>query len=128
MATSIFLAQLIGPLLLVMGVGILVRPQHWRAMAKEFIASPALIYLAGVLAFVPGLAIVLSHNVWTADWRIVVTALGWLALVGGIVRLLLPQQVQAMGRAMIERPAVLTSGAIVMLALGALLAFFGYFR
>jgi uncharacterized protein YjeT (DUF2065 family) len=128
MTTSIFLAKLIGPLLVVMGAGILVNPAVWRAMAREFIASPALIYLAGVLAFVPGLAIVLTHNVWTADWRVVVTLLGWLALLGGVVRLLMPRQVKAAGAAMIARPAVLTSAGGVFLALGAVLCFFGYIR
>ena len=33
-----------------------------------------------------GLAIVLVHNVWTFDWRVIITILGWLAVLGGIFR------------------------------------------
>lgn len=128
MQTSIFLAKLIGPLLLVMGAGILIKPADFRTMVQGFIGNTALIYLAGVLAFVPGLAVVLTHNVWTADWRIAITLLGWLALIAGIIRILLPQQVQAAGAVLIARPATLAAAGIAFAAIGALLCFFGYFR
>ena len=36
---------------------------------------------------------VLVHNVWVADWRIVITLLAWLTLIKGIVRLNLPHAV-----------------------------------
>jgi hypothetical protein len=126
MQTSIFLARLIGPLLLVMGVGMLANREGYRGMAEEFLASRALIYVAGLLAFVPGLAIVLVHNVWAFDWRVIITLLGWLSLIGGIFRLLAPQQVTAVGSAMLARPKYLTGGGIVVLALGAVLSLFGY--
>ena len=126
MQTSAFLAQLIGPLLLVMGVGMAANADSYRAMAEEFLASRALIYIAGLLAFVPGLAIVLVHNVWAFDWRVIVTLLGWLSLIGGIFRLVLPQKVTAVGAAMLARPGYLTGGGIATLALGAILSLFGY--
>ena len=47
-------------------------------MADEFLRSRALIYLSGVLIHDGGLAIVLTHNVWVADWRVLITLLGWL--------------------------------------------------
>ena len=50
-------------------------------MAGEFIGSRALIYVAGVLAFMPALALVLAHNVWVADWRVLITLIGWFALI-----------------------------------------------
>lgn len=126
METSVFLAQLIGPLLLVMGVGMLVNREGYRTMAEEFLASRALIYIAGLMAFVPGLALVLVHNVWAVDWRVIITLLGWLSLLGGIFRLLLPQQVTAVGSAMLARRNALTGGGIAMLALGAILSLAGY--
>lgn len=128
MQKSVFLAQLIGPLLLVMGVGMVANAESYRAMAHEFLASRALIYIAGLLAFVPGLAIVLVHNVWAFDWRVIITLLGWLSLLGGIFRLLLPRQVTAVGSAMLARPGYLTGGGIAVLALGAILTVFGYLQ
>jgi uncharacterized membrane protein len=128
MPTSIFLAKLIGQILMVIGIGMLVNAKVYRTLVDEFLRSHALIYLSGLLSITAGLAIVLSHNVWTADWRIIITILGWLAAIGGALRIALPQQVEMIGRAIYARPMALTIGGAVVLALGALLSFFGYFR
>ena len=80
MATSIFLARLIGPLLLIaVGLGLLVNRTRYRALADEFLRSRALIYplrrdhTAGRASRSCS-----RHNVWTADWRVLITLLGWL--------------------------------------------------
>lgn len=126
MYPSLFLAQLIGPTLLVIGLGMIVSRDAYRTMAQEFLGSRALIYIAGILAFVPGLAIVLTHNVWVAGWPVIITLFGWLALLGGIFRLVFPQEVTRLGSRIIAMPSALTVGGIVVLVLGAVLSFFGY--
>ena len=128
MQTSLFLAKLIGPTLLVVGVGMLINRDGYRDMAREFLGSRALIYLAGILAFVPGLAMVLAHNVRAADWRIVITILSWLALIGGAFRILFPQEVTRIGTRVIGNPNAMLIGGAVTLVLGAILCFYGYAR
>ncbi|MEQ8267183.1 MAG: hypothetical protein RH982_08300 [Parvibaculum sp.] len=127
MQSSVFLAQLLGPTMLVLGIGMIVNRDASRIMAQEFIASRALIFIAGIFAFVPGLAIVLAHNVWVMGWPVIVTAFGWIALLGGIFRLLFPQEVTRLGARMIATPAALPAGGACMILLGAILSFFGYF-
>lgn len=126
MYPSLFLAQLVGPTLFVIGLGMIVSRDAYRTMAQEFLGSRALIYIAGILAFVPGLAIVLTHNVWVAGWPVIITLFGWLALLGGIFRLIFPQEVTRIGSRIIAMPSALTVGGIAVLALGAVLSFFGY--
>ncbi len=128
MQTSLYLAKLIGPTLVVIGIGMLVNRGGYRDMAREFLASRALIFLAGLFAFVPGLAVVLAHNVWTADWRIIITILGWLALIGGAFRILFPQEVTRIGTRVIGNTSIMLIGGVVTLAIGALLSFYGYAR
>jgi hypothetical protein len=128
MSTSIFLARLIGPTLLAIGIGMIVNREGYREMAREFLASRALIYLAGLLALVPGLAIVLTHNVWVADWRVLITLFGWLAVIGGVFRLLFPQEVTRIGSRMIAAQNYMTIGGAVVLVLGAVLSFYGFVR
>jgi hypothetical protein len=60
MATSVFLAKLIGPILLVMGPGPLVNARSSRAMAAEFLRSDALISRSGVLSVSAGRAVALT--------------------------------------------------------------------
>ena len=126
MQTSRFLARLLGPTLLVIGLGMLANREGYRAMAREFLQSRALIYLAGLLALVPGLAIVLVHNVWAFDWRLIITIFGWLAVIGGVLRLLAPQRVTAIGETLLASQTYMLIAGVVVLALGGLLAFFGY--
>lgn len=128
MKNSTFLAQLIGPVFVVMGAGMLVSPRDYRTMAEEFLRSRALIYIAGLMALVPGLAIVLTHNVWISDWRLIITLLGWLGVIGGVFRLLFPQQVTAIGSRMLGRPEWLRIPGAMVVALGLILAYFGFVR
>ena len=128
MTTSFFLARLIGPFALALGLALLVQGSGFRTFASEFMASPALIFLSGVITLPAGLAIVLTHNVWTPDWRVVITIVGWLAVVTGAIRMILPQQAAAKARGLIANPLVPKIGAAVWLAIGALLCFYGYYH
>jgi hypothetical protein len=128
MQASIFLAKLIGPVLLAGAVGLFANATAYRAMAREFLQSPALIYLSGLLTMTAGVAIVLTHNVWVADWPVLITILGWLAAIGGAARIILPAQVRSIGETMLKSQATLMVGGAIWLAIGALLCFVGYFR
>ena len=77
---------------LALGLALVFQGTGFRAFASEFMASPALIFLSGVITLPAGLAIVLTHNVWTADWRVVITIVGWLAVVTGAIRMIVPQR------------------------------------
>jgi uncharacterized membrane protein len=126
MANSIFLAKLIGPLMLAVGIGIFVNGAVYRLLADEFLRSRALIYLSGLLTMTAGLAIVLTHNVWRADWAVIITILGWLLLIGGAFRIVMPQGTERVGRRLLKEKHGLTIGGIVWVALGAVLCVFGY--
>src|ERR1700694_4190948 len=100
MSTSLFLARLIGPVMLVVGLAVFANQRGFRDMSEEFLASRALMFLSGLLVMPVGLAIVLTHNIWTTDWRVLITLFGWLTTIGGALRLLAPMFVVKIGRAM----------------------------
>ena len=127
MPTSVFLAKLIGPVMLAVGVGLIANAAAYRKLADEFLQSTALIYLSGLLTMTAGMALILTHNVWAADWRILITLLGWLTAIGGAARIVVPQAPQ-IGRRLTAQPAFLTVAAVIWLGIGAVLCFFGYFR
>jgi hypothetical protein len=128
MQRSIFLAKLIGPFLAVCGVALIFNADAFRVIGDEIVRSPALIYIAGVLALVAGLAIVITHNEWTADWRVAITLSGWLCVFAGVMRLVFPRVVEAIGAsamAIVSNGWIIGEG-IVILALGTWLSFKGY--
>lgn len=116
-----------GPVMLVAAVALFVNRASYKAMAREFLHSPALIYLSGLLAMTAGVAVVLAHNVWAADWRVIITLFGWAASIGGAVRIALPDQVRTIGERMIGNQTAMTIGGGLWLVVGAVLCFYGYF-
>src|ERR1035441_8149963 len=100
MQRSVYLAKLIGPICLVIGIGMLINGAVYRTIIGEFLHSYALIYIAGVLGMLGGLALVNAHNEWKAGWPVIITLIGWLALLGGIFRILVPQEAALIGTSM----------------------------
>jgi hypothetical protein len=128
MPTSIFLAKLIGPVMLIAGIAILVNRKELDVIAQELLRSHLLFMLLGLIDFSVGLAIVLTHNVWVADWRVVITLLGWLLIARGAVRLLIPDQVKPLGARLLKNPNVVTGSLATTAGIGLVVSYFGYVR
>jgi len=126
MDTSIFLARLIGPVMLAVGASMLINRENALAMAEDFLEHRGLIFLAGIITLVTGLAIVLTHNVWEASWPVIITIIGWLCIFGGIFRMAFPDSVQAIGRSMLEKPGALLASGIGQIVFGLWLSWLGY--
>ena len=84
-----FIARLIGPAYLAVGIGILLNGSFYSGLVAEAVKSPTLIYFSGLLALVSGLAILNVHRSWSG-WPVLITIIGWLLVIGGAVRLVLP--------------------------------------
>jgi len=126
MQRSHYLAKLMGPVFMAIGAGMLLNRPIYPVMADEFLASYAFIYLSGLLALPLGIAVVLAHNVWVANWRVIITVFGWLAMLGGIFRIVYPQLVQRVGGAIVHLAAAPLLGGTLLLVLGGVLSYFGY--
>jgi hypothetical protein len=124
---SLFLARLIGPVVLAAAIGVLANGAVYRGLSEEFVRSPALIYITGILGMSVGVAILLNHNVWAADWRVLITIFGWLAAIGGAQRIIWPQATEAAVRWFLANPTSLVVTGIIWLVIGAVLCFYGYF-
>jgi uncharacterized membrane protein HdeD (DUF308 family) len=128
MATSLFLAKLIGPILLISGIAMLINRKSFDVLAEEILRSQVLVFLFGTIDLGLGLAIVLTHNLWVADWRVIITLLGWLMIVRGAARMLLPAQVKEFGTKLVKNRCAITASFSVVLVLGLVLSYFGYAR
>jgi len=126
MQTSIFIAKLMGPILFALGLAILLDQKTMRAMAKGLLANHALIFLFGILDLLLGLLIVLVHNVWVMDWRVIITVIGWISIFRGLVRMLCIPYIIKNGPRLLKKPGLLTGASIGVLIIGAVLSYYGY--
>lgn len=128
MTTSKSIAALTGPTLVAGAVAVLLNLGTWPTLVEQAFRDPALIFVSGFLLFVAGLAIVRAHNRWEGGWPVLVTVVGWLALLGGLSRILFPTRLVRIAVGAVEITGVLPAVAIVCLVVGAFLSFKGYSR
>jgi uncharacterized protein YjeT (DUF2065 family) len=126
MAHSKQIAGLIGPLLAAIGVAVLINRNIIPTTIGELAHNYGLVFLSGLLILLAGLAIVRVHNVWDGGWPILVTLIGWLAIVSGLVRMWLPQAAAPIAEALASNATGLLIAGLVVLAVGAFLSFKAY--
>lgn len=126
MESSLLLARLIGPLFVLVGVGVLVNRRHYAAMMKRFLENTELYYFSGILAFLVGEVLVLFHNLWVWDWRVAITVIGWMSLLKGAVRIVFPVAGLKAATSFTGSGWYLNAGAFVIVVFGAWLAYQGF--
>jgi hypothetical protein len=125
---SLFLSRLVGPTFVAVALGMLINLGMYESMIADALHFGILFYLSGFLSLLAGLAIVNLHNKWQRDWRLIITVLGWLMTIGGIIRIVLPQVAIAIGSTIYSGRASTIVAALITGTLGAFLSFKGYMR
>lgn len=123
MELSIFLAKLMGLYLIVVCSAALVQRKKLEKLIDSFGDNQALMVVTGALFLILGLAVVLTHNIWTRDWRVIITVLGWLTLVKSGLRLFAADKLKPIARKFMKIAPIVW---LVFLALGVYLAYTGF--
>lgn len=89
MDISIFLAKFWGWYLLIFFFILSYNPIRIRQIFED-LKDQKFVILVSFIAIIIGLLNILFHNVWEPDWRILITLLGWLALILGLLLFALP--------------------------------------
>ncbi|MDD4352205.1 MAG: hypothetical protein PHU71_04480 [Candidatus Gracilibacteria bacterium] len=114
---SLSLAQIIGPFFLVAGLGILIGSKHFMVVVQEMMKSPAILFLTGFMTFLLGLILVSLHNVWVADWTVIITILAWASLLKGATMLLFPTWMEKIA-SYFMKSAYITLGGVIWFVAG----------
>lgn len=126
MTNAELIAGYAGPLFMAVAVALLINRRTVVGLIADLSNGPGIIFFAGILTLLAGLAIVRAHNVWSAEWTVLVTVIGWLCVIGGIIRIVWPDRVASMRDAVMKSENAITAWALVALALGAFLTAKGY--
>jgi predicted permease len=117
MKTSKTIAGIYGPMLVVMTITEMLNPRTWDTTIAP------VTYLSGTLWFLAGVAILRFHNRWVRAWPVVVTVMGWFAVVLGTMRMVAPIGAQQ-GEA--QSGAVVLVIQLVLIPIGAFLTYMAY--
>jgi hypothetical protein len=91
MDISIFLARFWGSLFLILGLSSVGAKFLGRVI--QYTEDKTITVSTGYITFLLGLATVVAHNLWVADWRVAVTILGWITLLKGMEKIAFPDRV-----------------------------------
>lgn len=114
MEISIFLARFLGGFYLIFGLLFIITRQLGKTI--EMTENKAFVISTGYISLLLGLATVVLHNVWVADWRIVITILGWSTLIKGILKIGFPEFIHKQAQRFKANQIL---EAIILLLLGA---------
>jgi hypothetical protein len=120
------LAVLMGSALVIVGITIF-NKSYFNAVMTDLANNKGLLWLTGLITFVMGAVIVALYNVWSADWRVLVTILGWLTAIKGAVIMLLPSSMMLVYRRFLSDHLLMYSGFYALI-LGGLLLLLGFTR
>lgn len=91
MQLSRFLARIVAVVYLSAGLGAFFNADYYLKLYNDMSGSAGLTYLAGFMALIMGFLIVNYHNRWSRNWTVLITIIGWLSLIKGIVLIAFPQ-------------------------------------
>jgi len=87
---SVFLAKVMGIFLFLVSLGMLVHQQRYKRLMHDFLSNSSLVNFSGCVGLILGLLVLGCHNVWVSDWPVLVTIIGWIVLLQGVMRIFFP--------------------------------------
>jgi hypothetical protein len=119
------LAQLWGPVIVAVGIGMFTSRDYYLKVYTDIERAPFSVLMFGMLAMVLGIIHVQLHNVWSTLPQIVISVIGWGLFAKGTVALVAPRIFDRAGDWWVERK-LLTASGVLTLAIGGYLSWIGY--
>jgi hypothetical protein len=125
---TVFLSRLIGLYCVLATLAMAAHRQVTVDTMSALIRTPPVLFLAGIIALIAGLAMVLGHNVWSGGAvAVIVTLVGWITLIRGLVVLWLPPDAESGLFAALRFDRLFYLYVGIGLALGVYLTYGGFF-
>jgi hypothetical protein len=119
MEISIFLARFLGGMYIILGL--LSLRAKFLGKTIERTENEFFIVSTGYISMLLGLATVVLHNVWVADWRVAITILGWATLLKGIMKMGFPRHIHKQAQRFKNKQEI---ESIILLIMGAVVFWF----
>ncbi len=125
MDLSLFVAQVAAIVYLSVGVGMLLDKKYYAKLLEGIMKDTTAMYIGGFMALIAGFTLVTFHNEWVKSWEVLVTIIGWIALIKGVMLLAFPSTLVGMTKSWVNAKNLKTFSVIVI-ALGLVFGYFGF--
>jgi hypothetical protein len=125
MNISIVLAQVLGIMFAVLGISMFSNKKIMATVVNEMTTNRALLWLGGVGALAMGAILIALNNVWSSGLPLLITVIGWLALLKGLSILFFPNSIVSYYKKM-NKGDTFVGGGVFVLILGLILLYSGF--
>ncbi len=119
-------ARVIGPFVAAIAIIAALRGSEMTALLAQFTASAVWPWVTGAFVLLGGIAVVAFHQYWRSPAEVLVSVLGWMMVVRGVILIAFPAAFASMANRMIGWHAALTAVYVVMAVIGVYLTVIGY--
>ena len=109
-------ARVMGPFLTIVPTTIAVRGSYMQTLFTEFKSNPMWPWLYGAILLAGGLFIIAFHQYWRSPAAVIVSAVGWIFVIRGVLLLTVPNAYEAAGNAIYSTGAT----AVIWVVFGCL--------
>ncbi|RAP27996.1 hypothetical protein DID78_05485 [Candidatus Marinamargulisbacteria bacterium SCGC AG-343-D04] len=81
--STIIFAKAYGIYFTIVGLGLLTCPNRFRSWYNDILVEERRVIFGGTIALLIGSFIIATHNIWTSDWRIIITLIGYWGVFAG---------------------------------------------
>jgi len=123
---SLFLAQLIGLYLIIVGSVVAIRRKTLIPAVSDLLKSSGLIMVFACIELAAGIALILVNYRITLDWAGVIALVGWIMVIESILHLSMPASLMRRIVRPLNKPLWYIGGGLLSVLLGAYLAVYGF--
>lgn len=121
MEVAVLVAKIAALSYVSVGLGLVLGKVKYPKIVESFEKSQGLALFIGMFSIIIGMLIIEHHNVWGKDWTVLVTIIGWGAVIKGVLFLACPQMMYVFKSIKCSKGI----GGLVI-AIGLLFGYFGF--
>lgn len=122
--TAMWLASIFGPMLAIVGLWKVIHADQLTKAMNAIKASPGLMYYSSIAYLWVGLTMLSQYDLWAWNGMLLVTLLGWVLVVRGIMGLFVPKLLIDL---LMGNPAAIKVWGFIPLVWGLLLSWIAFF-
>jgi hypothetical protein len=120
-------ARIIGPLMVIIGAVVITRGADLALIVPAIVQDGPLAFITGVFTLIVGMVLFVAHHHWSNAAAAVISLLGVLTILRGVILMLAPSLLAGFANAAIGGPGIVVAG-VIALPIGAWLTFVGWLQ
>jgi vacuolar-type H+-ATPase subunit I/STV1 len=121
-----FFSRVLGPFLIIFDVTAVARASDMQSLLSQFEANSMWTFVTGAFILLLGLTIVAAHQIWRGAAAIIVSLLGWLIVLRGLLLVAFPKFFASLANDMIGAQGWWITACIVFALVGVYLTYVGW--